>query len=108
MKKTIAGAIAGAFAVCALAGAGAAQAAPFDYIDNPSPFVVKVKQPDGTFIWVDTNPSPWDFANDAIELPFGGRLQIVDYDGSFGPGFQGHKGPRGADRSGPRSAGAPG
>ncbi|MGU3501361.1 hypothetical protein [Mycobacterium sp. C31M] len=104
MKKTIVGAISGAFAVCALAGAGVAQAAPFDYIDNPSPF--DILQDDGTIL--DTNPSPWDFANDSIELPFGGRLQIVNYDGDFGPGFQGHKGSRGADRSGPRSAGAPG
>lgn len=103
MGKILAGAIAGAFAIGALAGAGAAQAAPFEYVDNPSPFVAP--GPNNTVI--DTNPSPWDFTGDVIRF-LGFETQFISDGTVFGPGYQGVKGPRGADLTGPRQAGRPG
>ncbi|WNG82694.1 hypothetical protein C6A86_003020 [Mycobacterium sp. ITM-2016-00316] len=93
MNKIIMGALAAACAAATIGVAAPAQAAPFDYTDNPSPF--------------DTNPSPFDFTGDTIELPFFGEVTFIGNGTEFGPGYQGVKGPRGADTTGPRSHGNP-
>ncbi|MDF2585205.1 MAG: hypothetical protein K0R33_3848, partial [Mycobacterium sp.] len=87
----------------AIGVAAPAQAAPFDYTDNPSPFNITL--PDGTVI--DTNASPFDFTGDTIELPLFGKVTFIGNGNVFGPGYQGVKGPRGADTSGPKSHGNP-
>ena len=109
MKKIVGVLIGGALAAGALFGAGLAQAAPFelDYIDNPTPFVLKDKN--GNVILKDgkpilTNPSPWDFTNDVIKLPIG-NIKFIGGD-KWHQGYQGSKGPRGADRDRPRRVGA--
>ena len=56
---------------------------------------------DGTVL--DTNPSPFDFTGDTIELPFFGEVTFIGNGNVFGPGYQGVKGPRGADTTGPRT-----
>ncbi|MDZ7885224.1 MAG: hypothetical protein U5N53_21075 [Mycobacterium sp.] len=103
MKKIIVGALGAAFAAATIGVAAPAQAAPFDYTDNPSPFTVTL--PDGTVL--DTNPSPFDFTGDTIELPLFGEVTFIGNGSVFGPGYQGVKGPRGADTTGPRSHGNP-
>ena len=103
MMKIIVGALGAAFAAAAIGVAAPAQAAPFDYTDNPSPFNITL--PDGTVI--DTNPSPFDFTGDTIELPLFGKVTFIGNGNVFGPGYQGVKGPRGADTSGPKSHGNP-
>ncbi|WP_395308503.1 hypothetical protein V4U86_24755 [Mycobacterium sp. AMU20-3851] len=99
MKMTVAGLIVGALAVGTLVGAGAAQAAPFEYIDNPSPHVNPIKDATGKIIgWQDTNPTLWDFTGDVIKLPGGGSIRFTgknDWERNY-------KG-----RTGPKSAGNP-
>ncbi len=103
MKKIIVGGLGAAFAAATIGVAAPAHAAPFDYTDNPSPFTVTL--PDGTVL--DTNPSPFDFTGDTIELPLFGEVTFIGNGNVFGPGYQGVKGPRGADTTGPRSQGNP-
>ncbi|GAA2536140.1 hypothetical protein GCM10010409_07920 [Mycolicibacterium diernhoferi] len=96
--------IGGALAAGALFGAGAAQAAPFELIDNPSPHVKPVKDADGKIIgWHNTNPSPWDFTNDVIKLPIG-NIKFTGAD-RWESNYGGSMGPRGADRDRPRRVG---
>ncbi len=84
MKMYLSGAIVGALVAGAILGAGPAQA------DVPN------------------NPSPWDFTGDvAIKLPFFGSLKFVG-ENEWRQNYGGIKGPRGADRSGPKSHGRPG
>ncbi len=75
-------------------------AAPFDYTDNLSLFNITL--PDGTVI--DTIPGPFDFTGDTIELPLFGKPTFIVNLNVFGPFYQGVKGPRGLDTSGPKSA----
>jgi hypothetical protein len=103
MYKIIVGALGAALAAAAIGVAAPAQAAPFENTDNPSPYTVTL--PDGTVL--DTNPSPFDFTGDTIELPLFGRITFIGNGNVFGPGYQGVKGPRGADLTGPRSQGNP-
>ena len=111
MNKIIVGALAAAFAAGAIGVAAPAQAAPFEYTDNPSPFILRdgngniVLDANGNTI--DTNASPFDFTGDTIELPLFGKVTFIGNGNVFGPGYQGVKGPRGADPSGPKSHGNP-
>ncbi|GAA2536146.1 hypothetical protein [Mycolicibacterium diernhoferi] len=82
MKRCLSGAIVGALAAGAILGAAPAQA------DIPN------------------NPSPWDYTGDVIKLPFLGSIKFIGAD-EWGQNYRGVKGPRGADRSGPRQHGNP-
>jgi hypothetical protein len=81
MKKTIVGVLGAAFAAASIGVAAPAQAE--DAWDS------------------------WDFyGEEIIELPIFGSIRFVPGP-DLEPGFQGIKGPRGAERSGPRSHGNP-
>ncbi len=100
MKKTIGVLIGGALAAGALIGAGAAQAAPFELIDNPSPHIKPVKDangnvvlgPDGKPIMKNHNPGPWDLTDDIIKLPIG-NIKFTGAD-SWGQNYGGAMGPK--------------
>ena len=82
MKKIIVGALAAAFAAATIGVAAPAQAD-------------------------DAFPSPFDlYGQEIIKLPFFGSIRFIDGP-DRAPGFQGVKGPRGADTSGPKSHGNP-
>ena len=78
MKKYLSGAIVGALAAGAILGAGPVRA------DVPG------------------NPSPWDYTGDvAVTVPIFGTLKFVG-ENEWRQNYGGIKGPRGADRSGPK------
>lgn len=82
MRKSIVVALGAAFAAAAIGIAAPAHADPFDYTDNPSPFA-------------GTNPSPFDFTGDVIELPILGPITFTGHEDGWGQGYQGKKSPGG-------------